>query len=261
MSAVQNVVEVAQVKKARGRKPAAAKEPVVDVNAVPAVVAESGDDDNAKKARKPTLPAKFAKFIQFGFFFMKELNDSRLLNGQDPIVDEALFMDELRVFADVDSQKEFVQKYFDGAKENAKTIRKLIADKKKAEAKANKPVKERKPRAKKNVDGVVDDIPGATAMSNDKTKTKGKAKTKASDGDLVAELVGLANADSATKPKRKYNRKPKNISLPHDTNELEVDVVIVNGKQVLIDDQRRVFDFDSHLPLGLLLPDGNIAPL
>jgi len=262
MSAVQNVVDVEfKVKKPRGRK--AAAEPK-DQDSVPIVDTKvkkprtksgddtkSGDEAKEKKPRKPTLPAKFAKFIQFGLFLMKELNDEKVVAGEAPLVDETAMIEKICVFAGVDAQKEFVQKFFDGSKDIAKSMRKMIADKKKANDKANKPVKVRKPRAKKNGDGVVDVIPEPK-----------KSNTKAKDGDLVAELVSLAKNDS-DKPKRKYNRKPKNVDPVVNTTlaepELEVDVVQIDGKEYLVDDQKRVFDFHSHSLLGTLSANGTIA--
>jgi hypothetical protein len=270
MSTVQNVVDVElKVKKPRGRKPAAepkdqASVPVVDSkakkssdDAISSDESKSGDEAKEKKPRKPSLPAKFAKFIQFGLFLMKELNDEKIVAGEAPAVDEDTMIEKIRVFADIDAQKDFVQKFFDGSKDIAKSMRKMIADKKKADEKANKPVKVRKPRAKKNDDGVVDVIPDAD------TKPK-KSKAKAKDGDLVAELVSLAKNDAGdeTKTKRKYNRKPKNVepvsAVAVAEPELEVDVVEIDGKQYLVDDQKRVFDFESHALLGSLSPLGTI---
>ena len=50
-----------------------------------------------KKPRTPTLPAKFGKFIQFGYWFMLKLNQDL----QAPAVDETLFIEKINLFADV----------------------------------------------------------------------------------------------------------------------------------------------------------------
>jgi hypothetical protein len=278
MSSVENVVVVdSNIKKPRGRKAVpkdstavdvqkdAVKAPkakkgteTIDVVKVPkvkkaiapkATECEDGEITDEKKPRKPSLPAKYGKFIQFGMFLMKELNDEKVLAGEAPVVDEGFMLERLQVFAEVDAQKDFVQKFFDGAKDIAKNMRKMIADKKKADAKANKPVKARKPRAE------------TKGLKND---LKNDLKN---GGDLVDELVSLANNDANDKPKRKYNRKPKNVSADTDpaqldaAPELEVDVILLDGKQFLLDDQRRLFDFTSHHLIGHLSLDNLFIPL
>ena len=110
-----------------------------------------------KKPRTPTLPAKFGKFIHFGYWFMQKLNE----DPDAPAVDEALFIEKLNLFADVESQQAFVQGFFDESKDVNKNIRQLVKDRNKealkaakAEAKAaakpKKEPKEKKPRAKKD---------------------------------------------------------------------------------------------------------------
>ena len=308
MSAVKNVVVVDEskvvksTKGGRGRKPKADTAPApadvesksvvqADVVGKPkvgrakkvtatttetAVVVEEVDASNDKKPRKPSLPAKFGKFIQFGLFLLGELNDDKLLAGEEPALDKDYMIEKLCVFADVDAQVAFVQKFFDAAKDTAKTMRKMIADKKKADKKDAMPKKDRKPRVKKDKD-VTD---GQDDSLNLATKPKHKGKAKATkEPDLVAELVTLANQGDDSKPKRKYTKKPKTLAdtlPPPDADadagaepthantdpdpELEVDIVVLDGIQFLCDDQNRLFDFHSHLPCGFLR-DGNLIPL
>jgi hypothetical protein len=208
------------------------------------------------------LPAKFGKFIQFGLFLLGELNDEKLVAGEEAAVDKEYMIEKLCVFADIDVQTAFVQKFFDGAKDTAKGMRKMIADKKKADAKAAKQEasvhkKERKPRVPKD--------------STEVKKEQG-TKKKSKKTDLVAELVTLANGqaqatdtDTETKPKRKYNKKPKTTEPEPHTDadaeperELEVDLVTIDDRQFLKDDQNRLFDVNSHAPCGVLNPDGSI---
>jgi hypothetical protein len=209
------------------------------------------------------LAAKFGKFIQFGLFLLGELNDEKLVAGEEAAVDKEYMIEKLCVFADIDVQTAFVQKFFDGAKDTAKGMRKMIADKKKADAKAAKqeasvPKKERKPRVPKD--------------STEVNKEQGTKKSKKTD--LVAELVTLANGqaqathtqtETDTKPKRKYNKKPKapETEPEPDTDadaerELEVDLVTIDHRQFLKDDQNRLFDVNTHDPCGFLNPDGSI---
>jgi hypothetical protein len=300
MSAVENVVVIeskSTTKVGRGRKPTAkpdqadakpttkvgrSKKPKADVTESTVGGDKATVASNEKKPRKPSLPAKFGKFIQFGLFLLAELNDEKLVAGEDAAVDKEYMIEKLCVFADIDVQTAFVQKFFDGAKDTAKGMRKMIADKKKADVKAAKqdasaPKKERKPRAPKaSVEQGADD-----QVEKKEQGTKKKSKKT----DLVAELVTLANGQvqqsqaqpehsqpehsqteqSQEKPKRKYNKKPKtNLTdaIPdaqtEPETELEVDLVTIDGKQFLKDDSGRLFDLHSHAPCGSLYPDGSI---
>jgi len=130
-------------------------------------------DKVEKKPRAPILPAKFSKFIHFGYWFMNQLND----DPDAPAVDEALFVEKLNLFADVESQQTFVQSFFDDAKDVNQTIRGLVKQKNKdlvkAAKAAAKPVKEKVPRKK-----------------NDK-----KVKESSTEDSFVNEMVQLANGD------------------------------------------------------------------
>jgi hypothetical protein len=239
VASTEGSVEV--VKKSRGKKPKVVVKEGGDLENVVKDTEGAGEIEKEKKPRKPSLPAKFSKFIHFGLFLMGELNDDKVLVGEPPLLDEAVMLEKLNVFADVEQQTAFVQKFFDGLKDTAKGMRKMIADKKKADKKADK----------------------KEAVTKE-SKSKGKAKAT-KDTDLVAELVTLAND---AKPKRKYNKKPKIVdtiptSTPLDeqpTAELEVDLILVDGVQYLCDDQQRLFDFVSHKPCGIL-SNGIIIPL
>ena len=117
--------------------PAKKKQDVVDDSDVPT-------EEKTKKPRAPTLPAKFAKFIQFGFWFMKKVNGdgATLLN-----IDEDAFLQQIHLFDTVDLQQTFVQEFFDQSKDNLKTIRSIIKDRNKTFAKAAKANAPKKPRA------------------------------------------------------------------------------------------------------------------
>ena len=82
---------------------------------------------------RTTLPAKYNKFIQFGYFLMTKLNQ------ENTIVDETLFLDKLSIFNTIDSQQSLVQEFFDNSKTVNKTLRKLVTTHKKNIIKANKP--------------------------------------------------------------------------------------------------------------------------
>ena len=150
-----------------------------------------------KKPRNPTLPAKFGKFIQFGYWFMKQLND----DTDTPAVDETLFIEKIHLYSAVDEQQTFVQGFFDDSKDIAKTIRQSIQQKKKDEVKAAKLAlkeqskasnkSEKKPRQKKDKSDQPD-----VAETDDQKKPRGrkpKAKVLSSDDAFVNEMVQLAN--------------------------------------------------------------------
>jgi hypothetical protein len=137
------------------------------------------------------LPAKFGKFIQFGLFLLAELNDEKLVAGEEAAVDKEYMIEKLCVFADIDVQTAFVQKFFDGAKDTAKGMRKMIADKKKADAKAAKqdasaPKKERKPRVPKasTEQGADDQV----EKKEQGAKKKSKKTSSSSNSDSASRL-------------------------------------------------------------------------
>ena len=254
-----------------------------------------------KKPRTPTLPAKFGKFIQFGYWLIQSFKDE---DGNFAVDNEAEFVEAIHLYDSVDAQQEFVQDFFDDSKDVAKEIRKLILDKKRAEAKEAKaaakaaekaaaPPKEPKAPKEKVVKEPKEKVvkaPKAPKVKADETvevaeevlqpvvadkPKKGKAKKPVVDDKFVAEVVSLANATQppaqpiADKPKRKYNKKDKtaNADVPTNTDtdtdtapELSVSVIELHGKQFLLDDDNRLFDFHSHDLVGNLL-DGQIVPI
>jgi hypothetical protein len=127
----------------------------------------------ALKEKKPStnLPAKFAKIMQFGFFFVQSVKDAGLLD--EPAARELL--ERLCVFSSLDDQKAFYEGWLSSAKDSNKALRKVVA----AWRKANMPPKPRAVRVKKEVDP---DAP--------KKERKPRAK-KDSTNDLINELSAL----------------------------------------------------------------------
>jgi hypothetical protein len=146
---------------------------------------------------KTNLPAKYAKFIQFGYFLLSKIN-----SGLDtPLIDENLLFNSIHLFNTIDNQQAFVNEFLTSSKEINKTLRKTVIQHKKKLAKENLPPKvkkERKPRVKPvNVD-----------QSNPpvEKKVKGKkTKVVTQEDDLVNSLVQLAINDPTT---------PSLITLP-----------------------------------------------
>jgi hypothetical protein len=200
---------------------------------------------NAKKPRAPTLPAKYNKFLQFGYYLMQSLKDAE---GNINVNSADHFIEQIHLFDSLDNQKNFVQEFFDQSKDINKAIRKLNADKKKATVKAaklaaklaSKPAKPSKPAKKNN-----------------------KNKNTSSDDTFVSDIVSLATNNDNQKPKRKYNKKNNldsdNINNENtddaddtDDNNLDVDVMIIDGVNFLVDANKRVFDFNTHNLIGNL---------
>jgi len=209
-------------------------------NQVTVPVVANVEQNVEKKQRKPSLPEKFGKFIQFGFFFMKQYNESH-----DVKIDENSFLESLRLFANVDEQQTFVQTFFDNSKENKKSMRKFLQNHNKALAKAAKiaaapPKPEKKPRAKKtkntnaeppvesadtpiNVSAQVSETTEAVQPAETKTKVSRKKPSKAvsnTQDDLVNELVKRASstdipitsAPPSTPPSTSPSKTPKKKS-------------------------------------------------
>jgi hypothetical protein len=181
-----------------------------------------------KKSRKPALSAKFNKFLQFGYYLAQSLKDSEgnlAINSVDDLIMR------LHLFDTVDNQQSFVQGFFDQSKDINKSIRKIIADKKKADAKAFK-LANKPPKNNKNKNFLSNNL-----------------------DPLVSDIVSLANH----KPKRKYNKKINNqisdnniLTDNNNHDELDVEIFVIDNVQYLIDSNKRVFHFHNHNLIGFL---------
>ena len=110
--------------------------------------------------------------------------------GDEFQMDKAAFLEKIALFGSVAEQQSLVQGFLNGAKDNKKTIKKVISDKKKAEAKANKPA--RKSRAKATVD---EDGTAAPAPKRSRKTTKTVVQT--ANDQLLDDLVQIAAAAHA----------------------------------------------------------------
>jgi hypothetical protein len=141
--------------------------------------------DKATKTRQPTLPDKYGKFIQFAYYMMENVL------GDEFQMDKAAFLEKIALFGSVGEQQVLVQGFLNSAKDNKKTIKKVISDRKKAEAKANKPP--RKSRAK--VAATTED--GAAAEAAPKRSRKStKTVVQAANDQLLDDLVQIAAAQT-----------------------------------------------------------------
>ena len=250
------------MKEKKPRKPRAPKnvatEPAVDPTtelvaelvAEPIVTIAEAEPyvSSEKKKREPGLPAKFGKFLQFGFYLAESFKDSEgnfTINSYDD------FIKKMYIFDTVEDQASFVQKFFDQSKDINKSIKKMVANKKKADAKAvklaNKPTKKNN---KKN-----NNTPNDNTIVTD---------TDTDTDNFVSEVVSLANPTTKPKPKRKYNKKTttidNNASLSNDNdNDLDVEIINIEGTNYLIDDNKRIFHFNNHNLIGSLDYNNNLS--
>jgi hypothetical protein len=169
--------------------------------------------------KKPptSLPAKYAKFIQFGYFLVNKLNTE----SDTPLIDDDLLFNTLHLFEDINTQQSFVQEFFDSSKFINKNLRKIVQNHKKAIIKANQPKKVRAPRVKK-VKNTDDDNNEELPVTLKKTRAK-KTKINTSEDQLVNELVELATKkDNAIDA---VNQLLSNITPINDTKLTKVKTI------------------------------------
>ena len=177
-----------------------------------------------KAPKKPSLPAKYSKFLSFAFWFASRL---------EPEARDA-FYQQFKLFSSLEEQTEFFQTYLDEASASNKIMRKTIAN-------HNKPVKTRATKASRKpskpvatetddliatliADANGEPIPPAEKQkktrkpksenSDDKPKKTKKTKTSESVAEPVvtepvSEPVAEPVAKKASKPKAEKAEKPK----------------------------------------------------
>ena len=185
-----------------------------------------------KKARKPTLSAKYSKFMVFGYNFVQSLRASDILNDEG--LENAYA--QLKMFDTVDTQSEFYEQFLSQSGESGRVMRKFIVQR-------NKPPKApRKPRAKKAATTTEPTTTEPTTTETAKEKKPRKPRTKKTtevvqdtQNDVISEIVAAANADpleniaveTTTEPavKEKKARKPraKKATEPSSENKTEED--------------------------------------
>ena len=141
--------------------------------------------DKVTKTRQPTLPDKYGKFIQFAYYMMENVL------GDEFQMDKAVYLEKIKLFASVGEQQVLVQGFLNSAKENKMTIKKVVSDRKKAEAKANKPPRQSRAKA------------AAPANADGEAKRSRKKATKEvvnTEDELLNDLVQLARAEPVVAP-------------------------------------------------------------
>ena len=139
----------------------------------------------APRVKKPTLAAKFSRFLIFGYGFVRSLESQGLLTAEG--VESAL--SELKLMSAVDEQTQFYTSVVSQNKETAKVMRKYVAIRNKPPKapRARKAPAEKKPRAAKAP------ADGAAAKKPRTKKTSHLAND--SEADIVSRVVAAATAE------------------------------------------------------------------
>jgi hypothetical protein len=196
-------------------------ESTAPINVTPVVV-------KTKAPKKPTLNAKYSRFLAFGHWF---------LSSQAELISEEVrgqLFQKLMIFGSVEEQTAFCEGFFGEIKETNKTIRKMVAASK-------KPVKAPKaPRAKKSKavlpqDGLVAQLiadaadstqpveseAGAVAVTKEKKprakKVKATAETEPAAADELVVAVAPTAADElvvAVAPVKEKKPRAKKAKAP-----------------------------------------------
>lgn len=227
------------------------------------VTNDADTDAKQKKPRTPTLPAKFAKFIKFNFFFINQLSDV----DQDT---KDAYLKTFAVFAPVDQQTQIVTDFLLTQKSVNKDYRSALSAQKKAIAKANKPQR----RSKKSVqvdfqNNLVNQlIESANQPDNESTvETKEKKprgrKPKNSDSTPNESSDSTPKDAKDAKEKKPRGRKPKQTEAVVETSQptsasdandeaedTEVSRFVHGGKSFLRDRENNLYDELSHEPVG-----------
>ena len=150
-----------------------------------------------KKEKKPTLSAKYSKFLIFGYGFVKSLEAQGALSAEGV---ETAFA-ELKLMSSVEEQTQLYESLLNQSKETGKVMRKFIALR-------NKPPKA--PRAKKSAKkSESSDAAGAEKKPRAKKTTRVEND---SENDLVSQIVTAANNVDAAPTKSKEEKEAEKVA-------------------------------------------------
>jgi predicted NodU family carbamoyl transferase len=166
-------------------------------------------DNNATtqstKVKTPSLPEKYSKFIQFGYYMMTKMmgnNDTSSFTKDE-------FLNKIQMFATVEEQQTFIQGFFDNQKENKKDMRKMLQERKKA----NQPKKKR--TTKKTTQKETSDIQTETTTEQvaetqeDLLTTITNELTEEPMIDRITTAIEVAKDITAKKPRAKKTTPKK----------------------------------------------------
>ena len=199
-----------------------------------------------KKARAPSLPAKYNRFIQYTYYMLRAINNAELEKNGEVLFDEEKMFEACHVFGEVNTQQTFVNAFLEN-KGIAKEMRTHLVDKKKDEkAAAKQQVLNEKAAEKQRKLDEKETAKKAVAAAKAAKKGASKKKTKKEPVDLVTSLVTLANSteDEAT------NAEDQAEAEEEDEDELDVKIITIEDKQYLIDESNNLYDNDTHAQIG-----------
>ena len=175
------------------------------------VVTETEVKAKAPRVKKPTLSAKYSKFLVFGYGLVQSLQ------AQGVLTDEGVEVayGELKLLSSIEDQTQFYESVLDQSKETGKVMRKYVTQR----LAPPKAPRARKPRAKK--EATVD-------ATKEKTEKKSVARTKKAvrvesdaSNDIVAELVDAANAEPVVSAEEKKEAKEAEKKAKSEAKEAE----------------------------------------
>ena len=147
-----------------------------------------------KKTKSVSLPEKFHKFIQFGYYMMSQMSDAETFTKEE-------FINNLKMFATVDEQQTFIQNFFDNQKSIKSSIRKDIQDRNKA----NKPKKVRAPRKTNKSEPNVEPTTQEAANNNQENLIESLTDELTEEPmiDKINAAIEIAEDMTAKKPREK----------------------------------------------------------
>jgi len=159
---------------------------------------------------KNNLPAKYAKFLQFGYFLLNHINS----NSHTPLFDDHLIHHSLHLFNTTHNQIQFIHLFLQSSKSIHKTIRKTISIHKKNLAKnLGKPTVSPKPpslpKKKSNKASKPSEVTTSEELGNNKDK-KSKA-TNAVKEHIQSNNLILETNDNKEKEKKVKEVKEKEV--------------------------------------------------
>jgi len=179
----------------------------------------------APRVKKPTLPAKYNKFMSFGFWF---------LNKMDAPVRDQLFP-ELKLFSTIEDQSAFFQSYLDESTASNKIMRKTVAafhkpPKVRAEKKSRKSSKPVAAQSDDLIAKLIADANGstdapatdATAPVQEKPKKATKKSTKKTEepATTTSDVAPTTDAPAQEKPKKSTKKSTKKAEEPVTTSDV-----------------------------------------
>ena len=84
-----------------------------------AVIDNNATTTQSTKVKTPSLPEKYSKFIQFGYYMMTKMMD----DNETSSFTRDEFLNKIQMFATVEEQQTFIQGFFDNQKDNKKRMR------------------------------------------------------------------------------------------------------------------------------------------